>query len=98
MTVAPMLRAALQLAERGLAVFPCQPKGKQPVTLHGCKDATRDPDMIEAWWHRMPTCNVGVATGAFSGVIVVDVDDIDAEAELRNLELRTAHCRPRSKA
>jgi hypothetical protein len=86
MTVTPMLRAALQLAEKGLAVFPCQPQSKRPATMHGVKDATKDPGAIEAWWHQVPIYNLAVATGEVSGIIVLDVDNTDAEAELRKLE------------
>ena len=81
-----MLRAALQLAERGLAVFPCRPRDKRPATAHGCKDATNDVITIQTWWRENPDCNIGIATGAVSGVFVVDVDG--AEAELRRLELQ----------
>jgi len=80
------LRAALKLAARGLHVFPCQPHDKRPATTNGLKAATIDPDVITRWWRQAPTCNIGVATGSASGIMVVDVDDIDAEAELKKLE------------
>jgi hypothetical protein len=38
------------------------------------------------WWRAEPTYNIAIATGAVSGVFVVDVDGLDAEAELRKLE------------
>jgi hypothetical protein len=79
-----MLRAALQLAERGLAVFPCRPRDKRPATAHGCKDATGDVITIQTWWQENPNYNIGIATGVVSGIFVVDVDD--AEAELKRLE------------
>jgi hypothetical protein len=81
-----MLRTARALAEKGLAVFPCMPRDKRPATKHGLKDATTDPIEIEAWWQRDPNYNVAVATGAVSGVFVIDIDGPDAEAELRKLE------------
>jgi hypothetical protein len=81
-----MLRAALQLVERGLAVFPCRPQGKEPMTPHGLKDASTDRDMVEHWWHRAPDANIGIATGAISDIVVIDVDGLDAEEELRKLE------------
>jgi hypothetical protein len=49
-----MIRTALQLAERGLHVFPCKPRGKLPATEHGCLDATTDRTTIEKWWRRVP--------------------------------------------
>jgi Bifunctional DNA primase/polymerase, N-terminal/Primase C terminal 1 (PriCT-1) len=83
---ANFLRAALKLADRGLHVFPCKPRDKRPATLHGVKDATIDPDVIERWWRQEPSFNIGVATGTTSGIMVIDVDNIDAEAELKKLE------------
>jgi hypothetical protein len=81
-----MIKTALTLAARGLSIFPCSPRAKTPATAHGVKDATTDLAVIRHWWQTEPTCNVAVATGASSGVFVVDVDGLDAEAELRRLE------------
>jgi hypothetical protein len=81
-----LARAALALARRGLAVFPCCPRGKRPATTNGVKDATTDPDTIQRWWGREPQLNVAVATGDVSAIFVLDVDGVDAEAELRKLE------------
>ena len=66
--------AALAYARRGWAVLPLRPRGKEPLTEHGVRDATTDPATIEAWWNRWPDANVGIATGAVSGLVVLDVD------------------------
>src|SRR5262245_20030806 len=81
-----MLGTALRLARKGLAVFPCRPRDKRPATASGLKDATTDPEAITAWWQQDPNFNVAIATGAASGVFVVDIDGFDAEAALRHLE------------
>ena len=83
-----LLDTALKLAARGLHVFPCKPRDKRPATKHGVLDATTNPDAIEKWWRQVPTCNIGVATGAVSGIMVLDVDSIDAEAELQEARKR----------
>ncbi|WP_084801597.1 bifunctional DNA primase/polymerase [Bradyrhizobium sp. Ec3.3] len=82
-----MIQTALALAARGLHVFPCRPRDKRPATANGLKDATTDQDIISAWWQRQPDNNIAIATGAASGVFVVDVDGRDAEAALRKLEV-----------
>jgi bifunctional DNA primase/polymerase-like protein/primase-like protein len=78
--------AALQLAERGLAVFPCQPRGKAPACDAGLHAATTDPERINRWWRAFPDLNIGIATGAASRVFVLDIDGDDGEASLRKLE------------
>ncbi|MGO1316832.1 MAG: bifunctional DNA primase/polymerase [Cellulomonadaceae bacterium] len=66
--------AALGFAQSGIAVFPCARGGKEPLTAHGFKDATADPGRVAWWWRRFPEANLGLPTGAFTGVDVVDVD------------------------
>jgi hypothetical protein len=68
-------RAALAYATRfGYAVHPLKPGAKTPITAHGFKDASKDPDQIRAWWTQYPDANIGIATGAVNGVSVLDVD------------------------
>ena len=68
-------RAALAYATRfGYAVHPLKPEGKTPITTHGFKDATKGPDQIRAWWTQHPEANIGIATGAISGISVLDED------------------------
>lgn len=86
------LQAALQYAGMGLAVFPIKPKGKTPLTTHGCLDATTDKDQIAKWWDRWPDANIGMAMGSKSGGLIAidfDVDDdkgIDGYHVLRDWE------------
>jgi len=66
-----VLPAALKLAERGQAVFPCD-DNKRPLTQHGYKDASADEQIISDWWSRWPDALIGVPTG--EKFVVVDVD------------------------
>lgn len=79
-----MLDCALRYAERW-SVFPCKPGEKVPACEHGCKDATRDRDRIRSWWTSMPEANIGVATGAVSGIFVLDVDGEEGMESLLDL-------------
>lgn len=68
-----LMRAALSLADRGMAVFPLRPGTKRPAVRRdweGC--ATTSVEQIERWWYRSPY-NIGVATGP-SKLVVVDLD------------------------
>jgi putative DNA primase/helicase len=70
----PRLQAALAYASRGWPVFPCNRENKQPLTEHGVKDATIDPDVIAGWWKRWPDAMIALACGRAAGVFVLDLD------------------------
>lgn len=83
----PDLRdAALALAARGWPVFPVKPRGKTPLTAHGFKEATTNPNLIERWWDRHEQANVAVATGKTMRAWVLDVDGAEGSASLTALE------------
>ena len=89
MSASTLKEAALWYAEHGWPVVPlhscedgacscqrsgCGSPGKHPRTRHGLKDASTSPEAVAAWWQMWPTANVGVVTGAASGVVVLDID------------------------
>src|SRR5947207_3382883 len=85
-----MIDAAREYAERGWPVLPlwwprpgigcacgrpdCSKPGKHPLTRHGLHDASTEAAAIRHWWTRWPRANLGIRTGAASGLLVVDVD------------------------
>lgn len=85
-----MKKAALWYASKArLPVFPlhaptaegcscgdpdCDSPGKHPRTRNGFKDATTNPRQIEELWTRWPDANIGIPTGATSGLFAVDID------------------------
>ena len=64
------LKKALELAERGIAVFPCNAK-KAPMIEGGFKNAGTDPATIKEWF-RKPDTLIGVPTG--ERFVVIDCD------------------------
>lgn len=64
--------AAGLYAERGIPVFPCRARGKQPATSHGFKDATTDCQIVLDWWALHPDANIGTPTGLSFDVIDID--------------------------
>ena len=65
--------AALSLAAAGFAVFPLQPRSKEPYPgSHGFRDATTDANVIRKLWSMAPNSNIGVRPPAT--ILVVDID------------------------
>lgn len=69
--------AALQYATEGWAVFPVALNKKTPLTKHGFKDATVDPDTLTRLFTE--PCNLGLVTGTRSKVCVLDIDVRDGK-------------------
>lgn len=67
-----LLAAALNYARAGFPVLPLD--GKVPRNSNGLTGATTDPAVIAGWWQRWPSANVGLRTGAASGLVVLDID------------------------
>lgn len=78
----------------GWPVFPLLPRGKRPLTTNGFKDATLDPAVVQAWWTRWPTANIGTPTGRREqGGCGLDVIDVDGPAGYASLaDLRHSAC------
>ena len=90
--------AAIAYAELGLLVLPvwkpragvctcpkgkaCAKAGKHPRTRLGLSDATADPRALKRW--KWETANIGIQTGAESGILVFDIDDETAWKALRD--------------
>ncbi|HEX8104406.1 MAG TPA: bifunctional DNA primase/polymerase [Solirubrobacteraceae bacterium] len=86
----PGLDVALVHARRGRAILPlhglsagacscprgaqCPAAGKHPLTRAGVHDATTAEPVIRGWWATWPHARAGMATGAASGLVVLDVD------------------------
>ena len=69
----------------------CTSAGKHPLVIrnlfeHGVLDATNDLAKLEAAWALHPRANIGLATGAVSGIYVLDPDDTDGLENLMMLQ------------
>lgn len=81
---ADFLAAAEPYRTLGWAVFPMS-RDKRPLCKNGFKDATTDIKQHERWARQFKDCNIAVATGRISGVIVLDVDGDEGEHSLAAL-------------
>ena len=83
-----LLSAALVIAGKGKPVFPVNIH-KRPLTAHGFKDATTDPDAIRALFSMQGAAGIGMPTGPASGLLVIDRDrknGVDGIAACQELE------------
>jgi hypothetical protein len=94
-----MLASALWYGKNHIPAFPlhtivdgkcscwepdCDSPGKHPLTQHGFKDATTDEKQIRDWWKAHPDANIGIPTGAATGLLVVDIDPRNGGPEDRS--------------
>ena len=63
----------------------CPRAGKHPRIRSWPQNASGDRTQIYAWWGKWPLANVGVATGAGSGIVVLDIDGESGRAILRGM-------------
>lgn len=89
MVINPLQNTAIALASKNIPVFPvygiknkkcacskspCHSPGKHPIPMNGFKSATTNKHQIDQWWTQTPEANIGVVTGAISGLLIVDID------------------------
>jgi len=52
----------------------CRSVGKHPRIKSWTEHASGDEADVRGWWRRWPDANIGIATGARSGIVVLDLD------------------------
>ncbi len=65
----------------------CKSPGKHPRLTDWPNRASCDPKTIREWFDTWPDSNVGIVTGAVSGIVVLDVDGTDGEESIKSLNL-----------
>lgn len=92
-----MLEAALEYAANGWWVFPVPPGEKKSYKAAKYSSTkwgmTTNPKIIRQDFRKWPDANVGIVTGAKSGIFVIEADtteghDVDGLASIQNLESR----------
>jgi hypothetical protein len=77
---------SLYAAARGstnFLVLPLEPNGTKPLVE--LSEATRDDRVLYEWWQTWPSANPGILLGRVGGVFAVQVDNLAAWAQFREL-------------
>src|SRR5438128_496832 len=74
----------LRMARRGWRLFPAN-REKKPLIEAWPQQASNDPAQLRFWAKRWSGCNWALATGAGSGIFVLDVDGEPGLAAIRGL-------------
>ena len=69
------LEAALKYASIGFSVIPTSQDKIPPIKWKKYEQQRADEKTIREWWKKYPNANVGIVTGAISGIVVVDVEN-----------------------
>ena len=65
---------ALKYLEKGFSVIPVGADKRPLLNWQDYQKKRATAEEIEAWWEKWPNSNIGIITGAISGITVVDVD------------------------
>jgi hypothetical protein len=78
--------AVLAYRARGFSVIPIKPKEKKPIVAwEPYQKEPASEATIQHWFESWPNANVGIVTGAVSGLVVIDVDTPETKDKLREL-------------
>lgn len=68
------LNQAIELLEKGLSIIPVNIDKKPLIKWEAYQHKIATCEDLETWWDRWPDANIGIVTGAISGLVVVDSD------------------------
>ena len=82
-----LLEAALSYHRLGLSVIPITLKKKNPLVAWELyqKEPPSKFQILEWWKREFPNANVGIVTGAISGLVVIDLDTEEAKDSFKEL-------------
>ena len=91
-----MLNSALWYAGQGMSVFPTGRDKKPLIKWEKYQKERATEAQIKEWWVKFPDANIGIVTGAISGIMVVDIDTEEGHDEIQkyipeSLETPTAN-------
>jgi hypothetical protein len=86
-------RAATSYAQLGFSVIPIRPRDKSPAVKWEPYQTRKPTDAeLAEWFGDGQAHNIGIVTGAISGVVVLDVDGSEGQATIAGRELPPTPC------
>lgn len=83
-----MMQFAQKYREMGLSVIPLKPRDKTPlISWQEYQNRRPTADEVQRWYTDAPDANLGIVTGAISGLVVVDLDGPEGMESGRRLNL-----------
>lgn len=81
--------AAVEYSRLGWSVIPLRPREKRPDIRSWAKyqQQAASVEQVQRYWERHPDANIGIVTGAVSGLVVLDVDGDAGRKSLRGRHL-----------
>lgn len=86
-----MLQWALKYLSLGFSVIPLESRGKKPLIpwTEFQKRRASEKEVLD-WWNKWPNANLGLVTGAVSGVIVIDLDGPEGISQASLMKLSSS--------
>ncbi|HHV62226.1 MAG TPA: hypothetical protein GXX51_06270, partial [Firmicutes bacterium] len=80
---------ALNYYRLGWSIIPLQPKNKKPAvpSWESYQKSRAAEEQIKRWWEGDSSFNIGIVTGAISGIVVLDIDGDEGKASVKSLSL-----------
>lgn len=77
------LDQALHYYQLGFSIFPVVTRDKKPlIEWKEYQEKRADEETIRRWFTQYPDANIGIVTGAISGIVVIDVDKEEIPPEI----------------
>jgi archaellum biogenesis ATPase FlaH len=75
-----ILKAALRYCDMGFSIIPIG-ENKRPLLAEWkpYQEVCATKEQVEKWFEQFPQANIGIITGKVSNIVVIDVDDKDAD-------------------
>jgi hypothetical protein len=69
-----MIEHAMAYLQKGFSIIPCGKDKKPLLEWKEFQHRKATPEEVQGWYEKNPDANIGIVTGAISGICVIDID------------------------